>query len=95
MSIMRHLGAICKGAGIGFLVGLALIATEDKGAEHILFIMSKPVEWVMWLAQKILGLSDGSTALMGWLCLGVYWMILGGVIGWGASVIYSKVTGNE
>lgn len=92
---MRYLGAIIKGAGIGFLVGLALIAAEDKGAEHILFVMSKPVEWVMWLAHKILGLSDGSTALMGWLCLGLYWMIIGGVIGWGAGVIRSKVTGAE
>ena len=47
----------------------------------------------MWLAQKILGLSDGSTALMGWLCLAVYWMILGGLIGWGVSVLRAKILG--
>ena len=35
MSLTRHLGAICKGAGIGFLVGLASIANEDKVAHHI------------------------------------------------------------
>ena len=95
MSGTRHLGPICKGAGIGFLVGLASIATVDKTSLYILRILSKPVEWVMWLAQKMLGLSDGSTALMGWLCLAVYWMILGGLIGWGVSVLYSKATGDE
>ncbi len=95
MGISRHLGPICKGAGVGFLVGLATIATQDKGVNHILFVLSKPVEWAAWLAQKILGLSDGSTALMMWLGLGVYWMILGGLIGWGISVVYSHATGDE
>jgi hypothetical protein len=95
MDISRHLGLICKGAGVGFLVGLASIATEDKGANHIIIIVRKPVEWVMWLAQHIFGLSDGSTALMGWLCLGVYGMVLGGLVGWGISVLYLKATGDE
>jgi hypothetical protein len=95
MASSRHLGPICKGAAIGFLFGLASIATVDKKTLFILRIVSKPVELVMWLAQKTLGLSDGSTALMGWLCLAVYWMILGGLIGWGVSVLYSKATGDE
>jgi len=95
MSLTRHLGPICKGAGVGFLFGLASIAARDKPSLHLVRILSKPVEFVLWLAQKTLGLSDGSTALMGWLCLAVYWMILGGLIGWGVSVFYSKVTGDE
>lgn len=95
MSIMRHLHAICKGAGIGFLVGLTSIATVDKTSVRILRFMSKPVEFVMWLAQKTFGLRDGTTALMGWLGLAVYWMILGGLIGWAVSVLYSKATGDE
>jgi hypothetical protein len=77
------------------LVGLASIATVDKTSLHIFRILSKPVEWVMWLAEKTFGLSNGSTALMGWFCLGIYWMILGGLMGWGVSVFYSKVTGDE
>jgi len=68
---------------------------EDKGTHHLFLILSKPVEWTGWLAQKSLGLSDGSTAMLGWLCLGIYWMIIGGFIGLGISVLYSKVAGDE
>ncbi|HUJ09704.1 MAG TPA: hypothetical protein VL171_06735 [Verrucomicrobiae bacterium] len=95
MSITKHLGPICKGAAVGFLIGLASIATEDKKTLFVQRIVLKPVEFAMWLAQKIFGLSDGSTALLGWLCAAIYCMILGGLIGWGVSVLYSKVTGDE
>src|SRR5437762_1330081 len=66
MNVTRHLGAICKVAAIGCLFGLASIASIDKASLLILRIGNKPVELVVWLAQKILGLSDGSTALLGW-----------------------------
>ncbi len=92
---MRHLRAICKGAGVGFLVGLASIATVDKPSLCFFRVLSKPVDAAMWLAQKTLGLSDGATALMGWLGLGIYWMIIGGLIGWGLSVFLSKASGDE
>ena len=94
MASTQHLGAICKGAALGFLFGLASIATVDKLTLHIFRILNKPVELVIRLTQNILRLSDGSTALMGWLCLAVYWMILGGLIGWGVSVLHSKVKGD-
>ena len=83
--------AILKGAAIGFLVGLASVATIDKKSLAILRVIGKPVEWTMWVTQKLFGLSDGSTALMGWLGMGVWCMILGGLIGWGIS----KATGDE
>jgi hypothetical protein len=95
MSITPHLGPICKGAGVGFLFGLASIASMDKPSVRIVRVLSKPVEFVIWLAQKSLGLSDGSTALMGWLGLAIYWMMIGALIGWGAIVLYAKVTGDE
>jgi hypothetical protein len=95
MTISRHLGAICKGAAIGFLLGLASIATVDKKTLVILRIVSKPVEWVTWLAQKTLGLSDGSTALIGWLGLAVYGMTLGALIGLGFGVVLAKASGDE
>ncbi len=95
MSLSRHLGPICKGAAVGFLIGLASIATVDKKTLVIFRVVSKPVEWVTWLAQKSLGLSDGSTALIGWLGMGIWCMILGALIGWGVSVLHSKVTGDE
>ena len=95
MPISRHLGSICKGAAIGFLIGLASIATVDKKTLVILRVISKPVEWTMWVAQKIFGLSSSSTALLGWLGLGIYWMILGASIGWGVSVLLSKSSGTE
>jgi hypothetical protein len=95
MAFTRHLGPVCKGAATGFLVGLASIAMADKGANHVFRILSRPVEWVTWLAQKVLGLSDGSTALMGWLGLGVYWMMIGAFIGWGVSVLLAKGSGDE
>ena len=90
-----RVAAICKGAAVGFLVGLASIATVDKKSLAILRVVSKPVEWVMWAAQKVLGLSDGSTALIGWLGMGIWCAILGALIGWGVSVLYSKATGDE
>ena len=95
MSISRHLGSISKGAGVGFLFGLASIATVDKKTLAILRIAGKPVEFVTWLAQKTFGLTDGSTALMGWLGLAVFWMILGGLTGWGVSVLLAKTSGEE
>lgn len=95
MAFTRHLGLICKGAGVGFLVGLASIATQDKGVNHVLFVLSKPVEWLAGLAQRVLGLADGSTALLAWLGLGIYWMLLGGLIGWGISVARARLTGEE
>jgi hypothetical protein len=69
------------------LIGLASVATSDKTLLSILSILSKPVDFVMWLAQKIFGLSDGSVALMSWLGFAVFCMILGGLIGWGVSVV--------
>ena len=95
VSSSRHLGPICKGAAIGFLIGLASIATTDKKTLVIMRVVSKPVEWGTWAVQKLLGLSDGSTALMGWFGMGIWGMILGGLIGWGVSVLYSKATGDE
>ena len=74
---------------------MASIATVDMKTLAILRIMSKPVELAMWLAQKTLGLSDGSTALMGWLCLAVYWTILGGLIGWAVSFLLAKASRDE
>jgi hypothetical protein len=87
--------AICKGAAVGLLVGLASIATVDKKSLAILRVVGKPVEWVTWVAQKLFGLSDGSTALMGWFGMGIWCMILGGLIGWVVSILYSKATGDE
>ena len=94
MSISRHLGPICKGAALGFLIGLASIATIDKKTLAIMSVVSKPVEWVMWLAQKLFGLSDGTTAMMGWLGMGIWCMILGALIGWGVSVARSRMAGD-
>ena len=95
MGISGHLGPICKGAAVGFLIGLASIATVDKKTLVIMRVVSKPVEWVTWVAQKLLGLSDGSTALMGWFGMGIWCMILGALIGWGVSALYSKATGDD
>ena len=53
-------------------------------------IVNKPIEVVLWLAQQAFGLSDESTAVMGWFCLAIYWMAIGGLIGWGVSVLRSK-----
>ena len=83
--------AILKGAAVGFLVGLASIAATDKKLLGIQRVIAKPVEWVMWVAQKLFGLSDGSTALMAWFGMGVWCMILGALIGWGIS----KARGDE
>jgi len=95
MGFAQHLGPICKGAATGFLIGLASIATEDKKILFILRIVLMPVEFVTWVAQKGLGLSDMSTALMGWFGATIYCMVLGGLIGWGVGVLRSKVTGDE
>jgi uncharacterized membrane protein (Fun14 family) len=95
MNLTQHLGSICKGAGIGLLIGLASIATVDKKTLVVLHIVTKPVELVMWLAQKTLGLSDGSAAFMGWFGTAIYMMILGGLIGWGVSVLLAKASGDE
>ena len=95
MDITQHLGPICKGAGIGFLVELASVATVNKKSLFILSIALKPMEFLTWVAQRSLGLSDGSTALMGWLGAAIYCMVLGGLIGWGVSMLYSKATGDE
>ena len=87
--------AIFKGAAVGFLIGLASIfGTTDKKSLAIMRVVSKPVEWVTWVAQKLFGWSDGSTALIGWLGMGIWCAILGGLIAWGVSVLYSKVTGD-
>ncbi len=94
MNISRHFAGICTGAGIGFLIGLASIATVDKKTLVLLRIVLKPVEVITGLAQKILGLSDGSTALLGWFGSALYCMILGGLFGWGVSVLYAKATGD-
>ena len=94
MAIAQHLSGICKGAAIGFLLGLAAIATVDKKTVVIMRVLSKPVEWVIYLAQKILIWSDGTTSLMGWLGMAAYWMLLGALIGWGASVLHSKSSGD-
>ena len=94
MNIARHLRGICKGAGIGFLVGLASIATIDRKTLFILRVVLKPVEILTSLAQRILGLSDGTTALMGWVGAATYCMILGGLLGWAASVFCSKAAGD-
>jgi hypothetical protein len=91
MAATQHLGAICKGAAAGFLFGLASIATVDKLTLQVSRILNKPVELLIWLTQSLLSLSDESTALMGWLCLGFYWMLLGGLMGWGVSVMHSKL----
>lgn len=95
MSVTQHFGPICKGAGIGFLVGLASIATMDKKSLFILRIVGKPVELLTWVLQKVFRLSDGSTALIGWFGMAIYCMIIGGLLGWGVSIMYAKVTGDE
>ena len=95
MNITQHLGLICKGAGIGFLIGLASIATIDKKTLVVLHIVTKPVELVMWLAQKTLGLNDASAALMGWFGTAIYMAILGGLIGWGISLLIAKASDGE
>ena len=77
------------------MIGLASIATVDKRTLVILSIVSKPVQFMTWLAQNIFGLSDGTTAQMGWLCLAIYWMIIGGLIGWGVSALHCKATGDQ
>jgi hypothetical protein len=94
MAITRHLGPICKGAAIGLLVGLASVATVDQKTLVILRIVNKPVEFVTWLAQRGFGLSDGNTALMGWFCTAIFWMMIGGLIGWGVSVLRAKASGD-
>jgi hypothetical protein len=83
-------GAICKGAALGLLIGLASIATSDEKTLAILQVVGKPVEWVMWVAQKLFGLGDASTALMGWLGMGIWCMILGGLIGWGVGKVIEQ-----
>ncbi len=96
MKISRHLLAICYGAGIGFCFGLAgFIGAVDKPTLAVMLIVLQPIKWVMWLAQNIFGLSNGSTAFIGWFGSAIYCMILGGLIGWGVSAVYSRVTGNE
>ena len=77
------------------MFGLASIATVDQKTLFVLLIVNKPVEVVTWLGQKGLGWSDGSTALIGWFCTALYWMVIGGLIGWGVSVLYTKITGDE
>lgn len=87
--------AIGKGAAIGFLVGIASIAAQDNGVNHLLLVLSKPVAWVTWAAQELLGLSAGSAALLGWFGMGIWGMILGALLGWGVSALYAKLTGEE
>jgi len=72
-----------------------VLVAKDKPSPHIVRILSKPVEFVMWLALKTFGLSDGSPALMGWPGPANYWMMLHGLIAWEVSVLYSKAAGDE
>ena len=89
MSITPHIRWILKGAGLGFLIGLASVAIDsrDKGLVLAFEILDAPVEFFVWLLQKIFGLSYGSTALMEWFGTAIWLMILGGLIGWGVSVL--------
>ncbi len=87
---------IFKGAAVGFLIGLASIfGTTDKKSFAILRAVSLPVQWVTSAAQKLFGWTDGSTALIGWLGMGIWCAILGGLIAWSASALYSKITGGD
>jgi hypothetical protein len=96
MGISKHLKAICYGGGIGFCVGLAsFLGSADKTTMAIMRIVLKPIELVMWLAQTVFGLGNGTTAFIGWFGSAIYCMILGVLIGWGISVLYSRATGDE
>ena len=87
--ITPHIRWILKGAGLGLLIGVASVAIngQDKGLVLAFEILDAPVECLVWLSQKMFGLSNGSAALMGWLGTAFWMMILGGLIGWGVSVL--------
>jgi hypothetical protein len=88
---------ICTGAMIGLLVGAAALASGDSPnpiVAHVFDFLGTPVSLLVWLLQQLFGLSDVSAAGWWFLFHFAYWMLLGGLIGWGAAILRSKATGD-
>jgi hypothetical protein len=98
MSASQYILLICKGAGIGFFVGGAVLFCGDSPHEataRLIDIIDTPVNVAVWILEHIFRFRHDRTA--GWWLLFHfgYWMILGGLAGWGFGVIRSKVIGDE
>lgn len=97
LSNSRHIDLIAKGAAIGFLVGLVSVLGVH-GPEVIVRtfeIVGVPVSWFVALLQMVFGLSEMTSALLWWLLHSLYWMVIGGLVGWGVSVLQTKLLGDE
>ena len=95
MAITQHLSGICKGATIGFLLGLAAIATIDHSPVPVFHVLGKPLEWLLGVAQRLLAWNEGTTAIAGWLGTALYWMLIGALLGFLASRWHAKAKRNQ
>jgi hypothetical protein len=83
---------------IGLLVGGAALFSGDSAhpeSARIFDIIDKPVSVPIWILEHIFRFSHEST--IGWWLLFhfAYWMLLGGLVGWGIGIVRSEVIGDE
>ncbi len=98
MNITRHFGLICTGACLGLLIALIALASGDNPNQtwaRVFDILGKPVALIVWILEKAFGLSKGSSSGLWFLFHFIYWMLIGALAGWGASIVRSNVTGDE
>jgi hypothetical protein len=94
MNAKRYTLQIVKGALLGVCFGVAAFAADQQAA-RILEIIIAPVSLLVWIVKHLFMLSDKGTA--GWFLLFyfTYWLLLGGLVGWGIAVVKAKLTGDE
>jgi len=98
MSASQYIPQICKGAATGLLVGGAALFSGDSAhqdAARIFDILDTPVSVAIWILEHVFRFRHEST--IGWWFLFHfgYWMILGGLVGWGVGILRSKVIGDD
>jgi hypothetical protein len=90
---MRYTNWTIKGAGIGLVVAFAALASGDSpnlNFARAFDVLGAPVGFAVLILEKLFGLSEGSS-VAAWLLLHfAYWMLIGGLVGWGLSVLRSK-----
>ena len=96
MSNMHRGRMITTGAGIGLIVAFAALSSGDSpnlALARVFDILHTPVALFVLGLEKVFGLDEGTSVGIWLLLLFVYWMVIGGLIGWGVGIVRSKVLG--
>jgi hypothetical protein len=91
--VTHHIIAICAGVFVGLLFGYAELWGPTPTLAEVLAMIELPVDGLFWVLAHLFGISDLGFA--GVLLHFVYWAYLGGLLFFGAAVVYAKATGNE